>query len=138
MKADTSLIQAKAKSIREAQDVKDLKIAFFNATNSAIALITAPRVTLETLTVDETKAKIVEWREWFLEEHKQHNLRMQEQTGATVQVGDALTKLKAVNNIVDLRALWATFTQDERNIQAVKDEANRLRLLFKANTGSTK
>ena len=136
MKADTSLIQAKAKSIREAQDVKDLKIAFFNSTNSAIALVTQ----IPQLMTDKTTMlnAVVDLREWFLEEHRQHNLRMQEQTGATVQVGDALTKLKAVNNIVDLRALWATFTQDERNIQAVKDEANRLRLLFKANTGSTK
>lgn len=135
MKADTSLIQAKAKSIREAQDVKDLKIAFFNATNNAIQIV-KPDLAVDR--IDDIKEGIQYWRDWFLDEHKEHNLRMQEQTGATVQVGDALTKLKAVNNIVDLRALWATFTQDERNIQAVKDEANRLRLLFKANTGSTK
>lgn len=135
MKPDPSLILAKAKSIREAQDVKDLKIAFFNSTNSAIEML---KVSDLVQTDDQKKETIVMWREWFLEEHRQHNARMREQTGATVQVGDALTKLKTVNNIVDLRAMWATFTQDERNVQAVKDEANRLRELFKNNTGSTK
>lgn len=130
---DTSLIVAKAKSIREAQDVKDLKIAFFNSTNSAITIVTQiPQLMVDMPTIQKS---IVELREWFLEEHKQHNLRMQEQTGATVQVGDAISKLKAVNNIVDLRAVWSTLTQDERNQQNVKDEANRLRELFKNSTG---
>ena len=56
------------KIFKDAQYRKTLGIAFFNATNSAIALLSAPRVLFESTTAKETKDKIVEIRDWLLED----------------------------------------------------------------------
>lgn len=132
-KKDTSLIVAKAKSIKDAQDRKDLSIAYFNSTNSAIAMVTAPRALLETETVEQTRAKIVEWRDWFLVEHKAYRQRELETMRANIPVGTAIEKLKATTNLVDLKAVWATLTQDERNQADILAEAQAQRKKYVTN-----
>jgi hypothetical protein len=124
-KKDTSLIVAKAKSIREAQDNKDLKIAFFNSTNNAIEIVTKiPQYMQDMPTIQKA---IVEWREWFLSEHAEHHKRMVTLSSANVKVGDALTRLQATNNLVELKVVWASLTQDERNQADILAEAQAQR-----------
>jgi hypothetical protein len=53
--------------IEKAQERKSDSIAFFNATNSAIALVKDLK-----LNMDDTKAEIVFWREWFLSEYRKY------------------------------------------------------------------
>lgn len=60
----------KAGYIKEAQERKDNSIAFFNATNSAIAVtqhMTNPA------NVEEKRQEIIEWRDWFLQEWDSFN-----------------------------------------------------------------
>lgn len=56
--------ERKAEMIEKAQDRKNEAIAFFNATNNAIALIN----TLGLKDKQDIKDAITYWREWFLDE----------------------------------------------------------------------
>ena len=125
-KQDTSLIVAKAKSIKDAQDRKDLSIAYFNSTNSAINMV-ANIVDLRTAKTEDVKDTIIFWREWFLTEHKEYRQRELETMRANIPVGDALTRLRATTNLVDLKAVWSTLTQDERNQADILAEAQTQR-----------
>lgn len=123
---DTSLIQAKAKSIREAQDNKDLKIAFFNATNSALALI-GKIENPDTVDIEALQKNICFWREWFLEEHKAHHLKSVGALSAVIPVGGAIDRLQKANGLVELKAVWASLTQDERENTDILLEAQTQR-----------
>jgi hypothetical protein len=59
--------ERKADMIEKAQERKSDSIAFFNATNSAIALVKGVGFSTE-----DTKAEIVFWREWFLSEYRKY------------------------------------------------------------------
>lgn len=63
--------ERKAEYIEKAQDKKEESIAFFNATNSAIAILTKikPPVTDDS----EFKQELVMWRDWFYQEWQKHN-----------------------------------------------------------------
>lgn len=59
----------KAEYIKEAQARKDNSIAYFNATNSAIAIVNSIFAnTDEKPTRDTLEIQIVSWRDWFLSE----------------------------------------------------------------------
>lgn len=55
--------------MRDAQFRKGLSIAYFNSLNSAITLVTAPRVNNTTETAEETKKLLAYWRDYFLDEY---------------------------------------------------------------------
>lgn len=57
---------ARSADIKEAQDRKETSIAFFNATNAAIALVSADKDITE---METQKKHIRMWRDWFLAEH---------------------------------------------------------------------
>lgn len=61
--------ERKAEFIKEAQERKNDSIAYFNALNSAIALVTK----LEFKSEGQTKVDIVYWRDWFLSEWKRYD-----------------------------------------------------------------
>lgn len=100
------------KGIKNAQDRKDYSIAFFNATNSAIALIT-PLIDRGT-DVNAYKENIIELRDWFLEEHGKYRAIVTDKIGASYDVKDALGKLEATKTKEELEEVWRSFTQDER------------------------
>lgn len=66
-----AMMKEKAKNIEEAQERKAESIAFFNATNSAIALVS--KYQLGEMTESEIRVKIVAWRDWFLTEFNNWN-----------------------------------------------------------------
>lgn len=59
--------------IKEAQDRKEESIAFFNATNAAIAIV-KETTDLKVLPISKSsiQSQIREWRDWFLTEHKHY------------------------------------------------------------------
>lgn len=59
------VMEKKAEYIKEAQQRKEDSIAFFNANNSAIALLGVYKVPIE-----DAKEFIVEWRGWFLDQYE--------------------------------------------------------------------
>jgi hypothetical protein len=61
-------------SIRRAQDKKYEAIAYFNATNSAISLVSNMKSKLSTGTVNRSmmKQEIMFWRDWFMDEWKRY------------------------------------------------------------------
>ena len=52
---------------KEAQGRKEDSIAFFNSTNSAIALL---KESIGTMDNGDLKVALKEWREWFLSEYE--------------------------------------------------------------------
>jgi len=129
-KQDTSLIQAKAKSIKDAQDRKDLSIAYFNSTNSAINMV-ANIVDLRTAKTEDVKDTLVFWRDWFLNEHKEYRLRELETMRANIPVADAFVKLRNAKTVEELKKVWVKLTQDERNTDTIINEAKRLSVELK-------
>lgn len=72
---ETNIAQAqerKAGYIKEAQDRKEMSIAYFNSLNSAIAIVNGPigqlPSRLDTEAVETLKENIAYWRDWFYSE----------------------------------------------------------------------
>lgn len=63
--------EVKGQQIKEAQERKSDSIAFFNATNSAIALLKDAGIQGEA----EMKVKIRVWRDWFIQEYEDYNTK---------------------------------------------------------------
>lgn len=108
-------IKSYNKVIKDAQYRKGLSIAFFNATNSAIALLSAPRVLFESKTPEETKAKIVEIRDWMLEEHKKYYAEVIASVGVPYNSAEAIKKLTEATSRAELHKIWVSLTEDERH-----------------------
>jgi hypothetical protein len=102
------------KVIKDAQYRKGLSIAFFNATNAAINLLSAPRVLFESITPEQTKMKIVEIRDWLLDEHKKYYAEVIAQVGVSYKAADAIKRLEAVTSMVELKTVWVQLSEDER------------------------
>lgn len=118
------------KVIKDAQYRKGLSIAFFNATNAAIALITGPRTTLVTETSEETKEKIVELRDWFLAEHKKYYAQVIANVGTNYSVEDSIAKLRTVKTRDELQMVWQMFSADERHNIEIKKVAQEMKKSF--------
>ncbi len=66
----SKMMDKKAENIEKAQERKNDGIAYFNATNSAIALVGKMS---EDVTPDFYKMQIVNWRDWFLSEWRKYD-----------------------------------------------------------------
>ncbi len=119
--------------LKDAQYRKNFGIAFFNATNSAIALITGNRILLETTTPEETKAKIVEYRVWFLSEHGKYYTEVIAKVGTNTnyKVEDAVAKLQNAKSKPELDKIWIALSADERHDGEIKKVAKELNDKFK-------
>lgn len=109
----------KLKGIKNAQDRKDLAIAYFNATNNAIELVKSMPA-LEMSSGQQIKEGIVAWRDWFLSEHLEYRARVTEKVGASYNPTSILESLKTTKNIDEVKALFLGLTQDERSDPEVK------------------
>lgn len=66
--------ERKSEYIKEAQERKEESIAYFNATNSAIQLLTSnPR--FQEMTPEDKKDNIIWWREFFLSEWRKYDAK---------------------------------------------------------------
>lgn len=113
----------KLKGIKTAQDRKDFAIAFYNATNNAIEM-----VKLQTATSNEdAQAKIVQWRDWFLEQHLEYRAKVTEKIGASYDPKDALDRLKNTKNLKELEEVWRMLSEDERRDEIIHKECQELK-----------
>ena len=97
------------KLIKDAQYRKGLSIAFFNATNSAIALCTGMNVH-EKATIE----KVVELRDFFLEQHKNYYATVIANVGVNYKAEDSIAKLKVTKTLEELNNAWRALSADER------------------------
>src|SRR3990167_3922547 len=102
------------KIIQNAQYRKSLSIAFFNATNAAIEMCKGLNIHEE-----KTKEKIIEVRDWFLEEHKNYETK------------ESIAKLKEVKTLEDLQTAWRLLSEDERRDGEIIKVAQLLKKSFK-------
>ena len=108
--------------IRSAQYRKGLSIAFFNATNASIELCKGLNIYTE-----ETKAKIVELRNWFLEEHKKYYTEVIMNIGKHYDLKTTIEKLNKATTIEELKNVWVGLSEDERQDDEVIKEKNKLK-----------
>jgi len=118
-------------ALKDAQYRKSLSIAYFNSVNSAIALVT-PTVLTVVSSVEPDQAKkaiqefIVEWRDWFLEEHKAHYLKTVAQVGTTYDKQKAIDRLKETKEKSELQKVWVALSEDERRDGDIRKVCNEL------------
>lgn len=111
--------------IKNAQYRKNLSIAFFNATNSAIELV-------KTDYIKDTDLKkfIVDWRDWFLEEHKKYYAETIANIGGNYNTTNTIAKLGTAKNVEELKTIWLNLSEDERRdpeiFKATQDLKNKL------------
>lgn len=123
-KEDKNAVDNRTKNIKNAQDRKDYAIAFYNATNNAIEMVKAGG-SLD-LGKDIAKHNIVQWRDWFLEQHAEYRAKVTDQIGATYNTGTAIEKMEATNTKEELQKVWISFTQDERQDPEIHAKCQQL------------
>ena len=101
--------------LRDAQFRKSLSIAFFNATNSAISLVATTPEKSKT----ETLARVIEYRDFFLEEHKNYYATVIANVGANYKVEESIIKLKSTTSFNELEAVWRLLSEDERRDEEI-------------------
>lgn len=69
----SKLMDKKAEQIEKAQERKSESIAFFNATNSAITLVS--KLGIESMSEAQIRVSVVSWRDWFLKEYENWNAK---------------------------------------------------------------
>lgn len=109
------------KIIKDAQYRKGLSIAFFNATNAAISMV----ANMQLPNSQEALLKIVQIRDFFLEEHKNYYATIIANVGANYKVEDSIKKIKSVQSKGELRKAWLSLSEDERRdgeVIKAKDE----------------
>lgn len=108
--------------IKNAQYRKNLSIAFFNATNSAIELV-------KTDYIKDTDLKkfITDWRDWFLEEHKKYYAENIANVGLNYDVKETIKKLESAKTVDQLRDVWLSLSEDERGNQEIIDRTQALK-----------
>ena len=114
------------KIIQNAQYRKSLSIAFFNATNAAIEMCKGLNIHEE-----KTKEKIIEVRDWFLEEHKNYYASVIANIGQNYETKESIAKLKEVKTLEDLQTAWRLLSEDERRDGEIIKVAQLLKKSFK-------
>jgi hypothetical protein len=116
------------KIIKDAQYRKGLSIAFFNATNAAISLIGTIQPTTDP---DYYKTRLVEIRDWLLEEHKTYYATVIANVGVNFNPEDTIKKLKATTDKQSFKSVWLSLSEDERHHEEVKKVAKELKDKYK-------
>jgi hypothetical protein len=113
------------KILKDAQYRKGLSIAYFNSLNAAIEMIkTVHSSHLNGIGYDLIKKEVAEWRDFFLDEHKEYYARVIAKVGTNYNAEEAIKRLKSTKTLEDLRNVWQSLSEDERQdkeIVAVKD-----------------
>lgn len=109
--------------IKNLQYRKNLSIAFFSSTNAAVELMK----TADGLSIDELKAKIVFWRNFFLEEHKEYYAQNIANLSVNYNAEETMKRLKAAENLDQLKAVWISLSEDERQDETIRTETQLLK-----------
>lgn len=122
------------KLIKDAQYRKSLNIAFFNATNSAISLVSTilSKTKIEEISNDEMVEKMIsEWRNWFLEEYNNYYARVIENVGSPYNLSETIEKLNSAKTLLELKEIWHNLSPDERKNEEVTKVTRELKTILK-------
>lgn len=108
--------------IKNAQYRKGLSIAFFNATNAAIEMCKGMNIHEES-----TKNKLIEIRNWLLEEHKNYYASVIERVGGMFNAEETIKKLRGTKNLAELKDVWMSISEDERQDESVSKVKGELK-----------
>lgn len=125
---------ADEKIIKDAQYRKGLSIAFFNATNAAVEFAKINGL----VGVPDPKKFIADWRDWFLEEHKEYYARVVAQVGVSYNTENSVAKLNATKTLEDLQITWRNLSADERKDAEIIKVAQKLRATYNVKPPKTK
>lgn len=114
------------KLIRDAQYRKGLSIAFFNATNAAIEFAKINGMT----GVMDPKKFITEWRDFFIEEHKNYYMTAIASIGVAYNATESIAKLNETKTLEDLQNVWRNLSADERKDEEISRVAQQLRKTY--------
>lgn len=117
------------KILKDAQYRKGLSIAFFNATNSAIALV-APVIDQGT-DFNAVLKKVFEIRDKMLEEHKTYYATVIANVGANYKASETIEKLRACTTKVELAKQWQAISEDERRDGEIRKVVKELKETLK-------
>lgn len=118
------------KIIKDAQYRKGLSIAFFNATNAAISLVSSHHFDKQT----DSKGlvlRVCEIRDYFLNEHKEYYANVIAQVGSNYDAKLVIEKLKTCKTLEDLTVYWVSITADERKDGEIRKVAADMKIKLK-------
>jgi hypothetical protein len=118
------------KIIKDAQYRKGLSIAFFNATNSAISLISA-RPQIKDWKIDEVLENVKVVRDFFLEEHKNYYATVIANVGVNYHADESIKKLQDTKTEEELNTTWRMLSADERRDGEIIKIAQKLKKSYK-------
>lgn len=104
---------------------KNLSIAFFNANNLAVTLVSTDK---EYYTEEELKTKIVDWRNFFLKEHETYYANVVSPIGCLFDKKETIKLIESATGMEDLKDIWLSISQDERSdddIIKIKNEIKK-------------
>jgi len=107
------------KILKDAQYRKGLSIAYFNAINAAIALVSSD----EKMRWGEESmiANVRKYRDLFLEDHKNYYATVIANVGKNYDPEKTIQKIKEVKTYDELSTLWLSLSEDERrDIEVLK------------------
>lgn len=113
--------------IKDAQYRKGLSIAFFNATNSAISMVS--NMKLENSA--EALKMVFTLRDTFLEEHKNYYATVIANVGVNYRAETSIAGLKECKTMEDLQTTWRLLSEDERRDGEIIKVAQEIRDKFK-------
>ena len=125
MESKTIMEKTNEQILKDAQFRKGASIAFFNATNSAISLCQGMNIH-----EPETLKKVIELRDFFLEEHKNYYARVIANVGQKYNSQDTIKKLKTAKNLDELKSMWVGLSEDERRDGEIIKEVQELKKLY--------
>ena len=115
------------KIIKDAQYRKGLSIAFFNATNAAIEFAKINGMA----GIMDSKKFITEWRDFFLEEHRNYYATVIANVGVNYKTEESVAKLKATKTLEELQGAWLSLSEDERRDKEIIKAAKELKGKYK-------
>lgn len=114
--------------IRDAQFRKGLSISYFNALNNAIQLVTANGVRFAS--EQELLDKVDKYQQIFIEKHNEYYARVIASVGVHFDTKKTIARLKACTTQGELKMVWISLSEDERQDKAIQEVAYALRESF--------
>jgi hypothetical protein len=112
-------------AIKSAQFRKNLSIAFFNSTNSAIEMV---KLLPKKKTI--SKKTFEKWRDYFLEEHKKYYAEVMAKIGVSYKASESIEKLRATKTLEELKSAWTMLSADERADAEIRKVVFELKAKF--------
>lgn len=114
------------KVLKDAQYRKNLSIAYFNATNSAIEMVKFEKPK----TPKQRMIRLEKWRAYFLDAHQKHYANVIAKIGSNYDALTTIAKLKKVKTMAELKNTWLFLSEDERHDQEIIKVKDKLKAKY--------